>query len=336
MLSLEQRNYVELYNKVGGMRNVAYISGLAQKITARGGFIQQTPNLNQMIPFELEGKASMPANIRDGSVIKIVARVGGRLVKPKEGADPKAPLQREMVLRVLKFETPSVLEMPPEAAWAMSVPKGAPVGEDRPEDGKHGQPFTRGSNLVEVAGFVSGVFLRKAGVPGPDGKRPSGCLHLLIQQTKNPDDAIPVRVYGKLSEAIEGKIKLGSPVYIQSGEARIDVKETGVMLEGGLAEVTKVMYVKSQGLAVATRELINDQPEWAIELARAGLALKGKGPKPAGVGTARPALQVATPEEEPAAVETATATAAAGGSALDGDDEAALAAATAELGGAKR
>ena len=106
-------------------------------------------------------------------------------------------------------------------------------------------------------------------------------------------------------------------------------------LEGGLAEVTKVMYVKSQGLAVATRELINDQPEWAFELARAGLALKGKGPKP-GVGTARPALQVAAPEEEPAAATATAAAETAGGPAMDADDEAELAAATAALGGAKR
>lgn len=329
MLSREQRNHVDMYALRNGMRNIAYISGIARNVTARSGFIQQTRNLNQLIPFELDGSDTMPGWIREGAVIKIIARVNGHVLKRSGEPDAKGGgLQREMALKVMKFEVPSVLEMPPEAAWAMSVPKGAPSSDETPEEGKHGLPFSKGSNLVEIAGFVSGVLLRKAGVPGPDGKRPSGCLLLNIQQTKNPDEAIPVRVYGKLTEAIESKIKLGSPVYIQSGEARIDVKETGVILEGGIAEVTKVLYVKSQGLFIATRDHIMQQPQWAIELALAGRAMKGK-PPAAGAATAgeaaeRPALQVVAPEAKTDTTPTAAQ--------LDADEEAAVAAAAAELG----
>jgi hypothetical protein len=329
MLSREQRNHVDMYALRNGMRNIAYISGIARNVSARSGYIQQTRNLNQLIPFELDGTDSMPGWIREGAVIKIIARVTGRLVRRNDDSDSKGGQQREMVLRVMKFEVPSVLEMPPEAAWAMSVPKGAPSNDETPEDGKHGLPFSKGSNLVEIAGFVSGVLLRKAGVPGPDGKRPSGCLLLNIQQTKNPDEAIPVRVYGKLTEAIESKIKLGSPVYIQSGEARIDVKETGVMLEGDIAEVTKVLYVKSQGLFIATRDHIAQQPQWAIDLALAGRALKGKPPAAAATEAAeRPALKVAALEEGAATAAAATPAA----EQLDAEDEAAVAAAAAELG----
>ena len=330
MLSREQRNHVDTYAFRNGMRNIAYISGIARNVTGRTGFIQQTRNLNQMIPFELDSGDQMPAWVSDGKVVKIVARVTARVVKKKDESDPKSAALRETVLRVLKFEMPSVLEMPPEAAWAMSVPKGAPTNDDTPEDGKHGLPFSKGSNEVKIAGFVSGVMYRKAGVPGPDGRMPSGCLHLLIQQTKNPDEAIPVRVYGKLSEATEGRIKLGSPVFVQQGEARIDVKETGVMLEGGIAEVTKTPYIKSQGLFVATRDHIMQQPDWAIALALAGRALKTKAPsrsqQQAGEAE-RPALKVVPHDEDGATSVNQTA------EELDAAEMAAVAAAAAELGG---
>ena len=320
MLSREQRNYTDTYAFKNGMYNIAYVSGQAQGITPRGGYIQQTRNLNHLIPFTLEGSDRMPGWVRDGAVVKIIARVTGRIVAGASDADPKAGVRRECVLRALAFERPSVLEMPPEAAWAMSVPKGAPISNDVPANGMYGLPFSKGSNDVQIAGHVSGIWFRKGALPGPDGKRPSGCLHVLIQQTPNSDDSIPVRCYGRLSEALERHIKLGSPILIQNGEIRIDIKETGVIGPDGLAVVTKFAYIKSQGLHVATRDHILEQYDWARALAKLGMAKRDKPAVEAQEATAteRPALKVVSDHEV-----AATEAVAADGQSLSDEDLAA-------------
>lgn len=335
MLSLEQRRNIENYGMRNGMVNVAFVSGIARNISPnrRSGFIQQTRNLNQLIPFITEGDDFVPAWVTEGNVVKIIARVNGRIGKQANPDDPKSVAIRDTTLRAMRFEQPSVLEMPPEAAWRMSPPKGAPVSDETPGEGNYGDPFSKGSNEVRIAGWVSGVYFRKAGVPGPDGKKPSGCLHVLIQQTKNPDEAIPVRIYGKLSQEHENHIKLGSPVLIQQGEFRIDVKETGVVGADGVAEVTKYAFVKSPGLHVANRSHINEQHDWAMEIALRGKAARDAKSKGGAAPAAplppaeRPALKIVADPEASAEAPTRQA--------LDAEEQAAIAAATAELGGGK-
>jgi hypothetical protein len=219
--------------------------------------------------------------------IKIVGRLTGAILKGKEGDDLKEQ-HRVVVVKVLSFEQPSILEMPAEECWQMSVAKGAPEAPVMPKG--FGLPHSKSSNTVQIAGYVSGVMFRKAGVPGADGKRKGGCLQLLIRQTKNPEEAVPVRIYGeKITKEYERTVQLGMPVKITQGDLRVDVKETGGDEVDGIAEVSKMPYIRSNGLFVATRDDIKSQPDWAIQLALQGRQKKSPAAATAGAAAATPA-----------------------------------------------
>ena len=84
MISIEQRRRDQMYQYRGGMLNAAWVAGVARRITPRGGFIQQSNNLNQMIGFVLEEGDSMPNSVREGSNLKVI----GRIHSSREGAEP--------------------------------------------------------------------------------------------------------------------------------------------------------------------------------------------------------------------------------------------------------
>jgi len=294
MLSKEQRMYMDTAKYRGGMLNICYISGYAREIGTRSGFILQTTNDNLKIPFIIDKADTIPGWVREGVPVKIVGRLTGRIL---QSDDASKELHRVAVVKVLNFEIPSILEMPAEACWEMSVPKGAPAAPFDPKKGKHGLPQSKSSNTVQLAGYVGGVIFRKAGVPDSEGRRKGACLQVLIRQTKNADEAVPVRLYGdKITKEYERTVKLGTPVVITQGDLRVDVKETGGEEVDGIAEVSKMPYIRTNGLFVATRDHIQSQPDWAVQLALQGRERK----KPAAVGVAgatpaeRPALKVVT------------------------------------------
>lgn len=280
------------------MRNVCFISGLAREIGTRSGYVLQTRNDNLKIPFVVDRNGTIPNWVREGEPVKIVGRLTGAVLKGKDGEQSKEQ-HRVVVVKVLSFERPTILEMPAQECWERSVADGAPTAPVTATN--YGLPHSKSSNTVQIAGFVSGVIYRKAGVPDAEGRRKGACLLVLVRQTKDPDEAIPVRIYGdKITKEYERTVRLGTPVVITQGDLRVDVKETGGGDVEGIAEVSKMPYIRSNGLHVATRDHIQIQPDWAVELAKKGREKKARGEAPANPGqlsaevARRPALQIAT------------------------------------------
>lgn len=258
MLSMEQRGLQEFYRYRNGMTNLAYVTGYVTKLSARGGLLLQTRNANQAIPFEMSQRDKVPSTVRVGSIIKILGRIEGS--RHPETGEPTG------VLRVLRFETPRVLDLPPMEAWQHSLPKGAPAADFQPKIGSQGLQFLSSSNVASVAGIVAGVRLRRAGMVRADGSQENGCLYVLLQQTADSESSVPIRVYGRFSGTEERRIRLGTPVQVKNGSVRIDVKPTGKVLEGGIEEVKTYLYVKAPALYAASRDDIKEMPDWAMAL----------------------------------------------------------------------
>jgi hypothetical protein len=258
MLSVESQFSSEVYAFKNGMRNLLWITGYVGDLTSRGGRLYTSGNGNQAIPFELSSTDTMPRRLRNGSVTKIVGRIEGR--RDAVTGEPTA------IVRVLSFQVPRVLDMPPESAWERSLPKGAPATPFTPSAGQSGLGLRNTSNVVDVAGIVAGRRLRKPGAVREDGTQSTGCLYLLLQQTAEPSEAIPVRIYGRFSGQEERAIKIGTCVRAKASALRIDAKRTGKVLDSGLEEVNAYLYVRSPGLYVATREDIQAIPTWAKQL----------------------------------------------------------------------
>lgn len=265
MLSVEQRKYEQLYGYRGGMLNTAWIAGVARKVTARGGFIQQTNNLNQMIEFQLDDGDKMPSWVQEGVNIKVITR----LHTNKKNGEPN------IVLIALAVESPSIYDMPPRQAWERTLRPGVPSDEVRPADFKpddapmkmDGARVNDPGNMVKVAGFVSSIFVEPAGIPKEGGGVTQGCLVLTIRQTKDSDDLIPVRVVGKNPEATARRLVVGVPLKA-TGKLRVRLKNTGEPAgQDGVLPVSRNQYLHVTNLSVANRSDIREEPEWAKTMA---------------------------------------------------------------------
>ncbi len=271
MISIEQRRRDQLYQYRGGMLNAAWVAGTARGITQRGGFIQQSNNLNQMIGFVMEQGDSMPGSIREGDNLKVI----GRIHSSREGAEPI------VVLKVLALETPSIMDMPPREAWERALRQGTPSDSVRPQpiansrdplesdDDANSMGKVRVAdvgNMVEFAGFVASVFLEPAGVLKPDGSVTKGCLVMLMRQTKDKDDLVPVRFYGAKAEPFARRIQIGQPLKIEA-RLRVRLKNTGEPADAnGILPVHKYLYVHATNICVANRRDITEEPAWAKEM----------------------------------------------------------------------
>ncbi len=271
MISIEQRRRDQLYQYRGGMLNAAWVAGTARGITQRGGFIQQSNNLNQMIGFVMEQGDSMPGSIREGDNLKVI----GRIHSSREGAEPI------VVLKVLALETPSIMDMPPREAWERALRQGTPSDSVRPQpiansrdplesdDDANSMGKVRVAdvgNMVEFAGFVASVFLEPAGVLKPDGSVTKGCLVMLMRQTKDKDDLVPIRFYGAKAEPFARRIQIGQPLKIEA-RLRVRLKNTGEPADAnGILPVHKYLYVHATNICVANRRDITEEPAWAKEM----------------------------------------------------------------------
>ena len=271
MISIEQRRRDQLYQYRGGMLNAAWVAGTARGITPRGGFIQQSNNLNQMIGFVMEQGDSMPGSIREGDNLKVI----GRIHSSREGAEPI------VVLKVLALETPSIMDMPPREAWERALRQGTPSDSVRPQpiansidhlesdDDANSMGKVRVAdvgNMVEFAGFVASVFLEPAGVLKPDGTVTKGCLVMLMRQTKDKDDLVPIRFYGAKAEPFARRIQIGQPLKIEA-RLRVRLKNTGEPADAnGILPVHKYLYVHATNICVANRRDITEEPVWAKEM----------------------------------------------------------------------
>lgn len=267
MLSQEQRSSRRTYRFRNGMTNLGTLIGYAKELTHRGGLMVQTQNKNHGLPFVLGQHDSMPKSVKENGVTKILGRIEGR--RHEVTGDPT------LVFRVLGFDNPRVIEMPPHDVWFKKKPDVAPSSEVQPTAAQFAPKFDQAEakyNSVEFWGYISAIRQRKAGVVQDDGRQVKACIYLLIQQSADPNDAIPVRIYGNAVGSEMRAISIGMPVKIRGGSLRADVKPTGEQPEDGSPQPVSIHYfVQARNLlAVVPADYPNEEmvppPEWAVAM----------------------------------------------------------------------
>jgi hypothetical protein len=169
------------------------------------------------------------------------------------------------------------MDMPPREAWERALRQGTPSDSVRPQPIDHLETDDDANsmgkvrvadvgNMVEFAGFVASVFLEPAGVLKPDGSITKGCLVMLMRQTKDKDDLVPVRFYGAKAEPFARRIQIGQPLKIEA-RLRVRLKNTGEPADAnGILPVHKYLYVHATNICVANRRDITEEPAWAKEM----------------------------------------------------------------------
>jgi hypothetical protein len=259
MLSMEQRTRQKTYAFKNGARNLGWVIGFVTNMTPRGGLIMQTRNENHGIPFLFQQHDKVPKMVKEGRLVKFVVRVeGGR---DAETDEPSA------VLRVLDVDTPKVIELPPQQVWDLPKPAAAPDAGVAPKAGQVSPKSIdkNSSNVVGVAGIVTGMRLRRAGAVQEDGSQSNACLYLLVQQTADPKDAINVRLYGSKAPQYYSKLLIGREIAIRRGKIRVDAKEVEQDAQDGevsTVKVTKYPYLAADDLYEPDENDIPKRDEW--------------------------------------------------------------------------
>lgn len=268
MMSIEQQRYREQYAFKAGLVNICDLVGMARKVDNRAGvaWMQQGNNMNHMIPIRLRHGDRFPTWFKDGALAKIRARIMPGL----EGTE------RTCVIQPIGFDFPNVIDLPPQKAWEMQVRDGVPTDGTKPE--KFGpssaqEKFETGgsSNSVTLAGYLAGMLVEPPGVARPDGGRNDGLLVLGIRQTANPDDIIPVRLYGPKVKTVAKNLTIGCPLLV-IGRVEVRLKNTGEKDEAtGIIPVSRYPFVRTSTLRNAQPKvhILVDTPAWALELQQA-------------------------------------------------------------------
>lgn len=277
MLSMDSKQYVNAYQYSAGMLNVGWVAGYAHHAVAVAGnengkviYVMQTNNLNHALPVHIRDGDRLPARFKENTEIKAICRVAGRRLE--DGT-------RIAVLEGLDFDTPTVLDMPPEENWHFKVPEEAPSADFKPS--KNGLTLSRRSNVIKIAGYVAGINITPSGAVKANGNTSNGRLELLIAQKENLDLAIPVRIDGKFAEAVARVVKIGMPLLFNDGQFKVNVDKTGAPAgEDGIVPVKFYPYIEARVPKIASPDdILGATPAWAIALANTSRARRAQ-PKP--------------------------------------------------------
>ncbi|WP_396334151.1 hypothetical protein [Burkholderia anthina] len=205
-LSLDAQRNPDQHQYFVGFKNVCYLAGYIRREnphvvpagTTRRFWLQLTNNENLMLPVDLPPGIELPKHTRDFQGLKCICQVRG--YRDEETEEPRVSVIARGFGRI------NALEMPPLTAFEKAVPASAP-------DNTEFKPFGSGyrsngaSNKVEIAGIVSAKRFRS-----PSGEK-SAALIMLVRQTANERQDIPVIFYGRLAEKLSEDIRVGAPIY---------------------------------------------------------------------------------------------------------------------------
>lgn len=233
LLSRDSRRDPQRHQFHAGMRNVAYLAGYIREPTPTSFKLQLTNNENLLLPILLPPGVRLPERFSPRMPIKCVCQVRGG-THPTTGA-------RMPIVYARSFERPNILELPIKSAFEKRVPPEAPNDETFKPFGSGFRP-TDSCNQVILAGYVAGIDLRRPSV-GEDGTTGNGKCVLLVRQTKNEAEAIPVTMYGKWVDQVHEQLRPGMPVYVE-GKYRVRPVPTGEPAgEDGKVPVTAEPYL---------------------------------------------------------------------------------------------
>ena len=290
MLTMEARKRSTSYQFQNQMVNVGWVAGWLEKTKdPRRIIVHQGSKKEFGIPFEIKEGETLRPGFKDGSPIKVTCRVTGRFLRDKG--------ERIAALRVLDMDNPTVLDMQPyerrrgKGGNGAEHPETAPV-EPAAEGSKLVKPkgtahrvllpegikarLSGSANFIRIAGYVGGVAV-EPGKIREDGRPGEPCLIIMLRQDDNPDNAIPVRCYNRLAEAIADKLPIGIPIIINDGEVKIRVVPTGEPAgEDGVVPYFTYPYIRARVPKVASQDHILSQPKWAEDMLKEHLKAKAK------------------------------------------------------------
>lgn len=246
------------YAFYGGMLNAGYMTGFARRIEGddQSFVIQQTNDPRISLPvFVEERNVSLP---KDTMPTKVIGRFIGE--KTVDG-------YRIVRFKAITLDRPSLRELPNRLAWEKPLidnindsfkPFFDPNDDEevsnsifRKSDKKSGRPCV---NVARLAGYVESFAYEK---PSEPSKR-DDCLYIALRQTANPDESIPIRVYGRFAVSLKAQLHIALPIFIE-GFYRVKRENHGTP---EAPDYRLVPYIFTSTIKVATPADIKVRPAW--------------------------------------------------------------------------
>lgn len=287
MLSRTEAHQESEYAFKGEFLNAVYLAGFARRRKDLGNkafALQQTNNVSVALPVNLKESWARPP--QDTDATSVIGHLSGKLLPNGE---------RIAICEAIMLDVPSIRDMPNQAAWEKKVPEGGEVDTFKPffspddkEDVyssvffKSGKPTGRScKNVVRIAGFVEAYNMSKTSQGGVQ----RDCLLIALRQTRDPNKSIPVRLYGRFSEAFRNEITVGRPIFIEgqyrvrlvkrptkqegtdetmaAGEGEeIRAREAGKVDADAGFTLERYPYVHCSNIKLADRRMIKSDPDW--------------------------------------------------------------------------
>lgn len=232
-----------VFRYVNGMLNVSYLTGFVRNPQEWGFYLQQTNNIDSMIPVRVKANMRVPA---DKTPVTVLAHIFGE--RNAQGVP-------NVVARAYDIQKPSVRSMPALTAWVRGGGKESDAEDFRPfvtgagikpkltdEAAQHvesGESFTddeqimrdiieatRGrldtrlgdnANVVQIAGFVDSMMWVE-----PNEFQSNGYGAIMLRQHEDTDKNIPVRLYSPAAKTIMKNVTVGLPISV-AGQIRMKV-----------------------------------------------------------------------------------------------------------------
>lgn len=281
MLSSEARKSPQGYRYVGGMLNIAYLTGFVRDPSKTGFRLQQNNNLELAVPIVVPPNTKVP---REFAPVTVMCHVHGLL----NGGN------RISELRAIDIKAPSTLSMPTWIAWNSAVPEHAhpdsfkPFGNnselkgaiaEQVGDGDADQEdivrvileSTKGhldtrlgdnANVVLLSGIIESAALVRGNEYQTDH------VGILLRQHGDPEKAIPVRLYSRQLQQHLKSVSVGLPVKV-NGQARVKLimadREDGDTSKPEI--VGRETYIRCHELKTAERNVdVLTIPAWWNEI----------------------------------------------------------------------
>jgi len=263
LLSQDSRRDPQRHQYCAGMKNCAYLAGYVRDRTAHGNSfrIQLTNNENLLLPVLLPPGIRLPEEFRERAPMKSICQIRGG----------KHPVTGEQipVVYARSFSRANILELPRKSAFEKRVPPEAPDDASFKPFGSGFRP-TDACNQVVLAGYVAGIELRRPSVDG-DGKEINGRCTILLRQSRHPEEAIPVTMYGKWTEQVVEIVRPGMALFVE-GKYRVRPVKYGEAGADGKQPVIAVPYIHVDPPQLPGEDDIIylrpgvKEPDWLIEL----------------------------------------------------------------------
>jgi len=302
-------DFVSMY--LNGMRNVCWLAGFLRKKDGRY-FVQQNNNEEQMIPFEVDKNYPLPGEF---SPVEVTAHIHGMRLDGEQ----------QCVIKAISVKRPSIRAMPMMPVWLLGKKgKGefnpfASLNEVKKEvlekrkDGAENDPSEVEQQINELFALYKGRFDSRlgensnkvfiAGFAGaaryiePNEHQTNGYAEVYLHQFREPERAVPIRVYTKNVQNLLRHIKKGRPISI-AGQMRMKVLPDD---EGNVRHRSLHVRCDDIGAENVKSDFLGDVPDWWTDLFKEGMsdAAKAKAAALARIGAA-------PKESKPAAKETDT------------------------------